>query len=128
MLIIFHSEFIALWVEWAKSRACAHHWHEEVMLLVEEMWHVIEYFSWKAWWWAIQGTQREDAHLDIYLGAAAYATKQMAMYENMAKAFTAKWYPFLVKKNLPAQWPVQYIPDIQPLQQLQPISDMDVDP
>ena len=27
----------SLWAEWAKSRACSHHWREELILLNEEM-------------------------------------------------------------------------------------------
>jgi len=41
----------ALHIEWAKSRARAQRWHEEVLLLKEEMRRVLVYFEYKVSWW-----------------------------------------------------------------------------
>ena len=38
-------------VEWARSKARAEQWAEEIQLLEEEMRRVIQYFKWKAVWW-----------------------------------------------------------------------------
>ncbi|KAJ6459377.1 hypothetical protein C8R47DRAFT_1081340 [Mycena vitilis] len=38
-------------VEWAKARARADRWQEELILLEEEMRRVLEFCSWKARWW-----------------------------------------------------------------------------
>ena len=73
---------VALRVEWAKSKARATRWHEEVMLLEEEMRRAIAYGRWKADWWQRQAELR--SHLDPILGGAdaclaeglhAYATE-----------------------------------------------------
>lgn len=103
-------QFIGMRVGWAKSKARAERWHEEVLLLTEEMRRVIEYFEWKARWWRIQGPRRVDADGAIQQGAVAYAAKQSTMFENLAKDFAAKWYPCLDSNSLPAQWPAKYLP------------------
>jgi len=41
-------------VEWAKTKARADRWHEEVLLVSEEMCRVLYFFQWKAEWWASQ--------------------------------------------------------------------------
>jgi hypothetical protein len=57
---------VALRVEWAKSKARATRWHEEVMLLDEEMRRAIAYGRWKANWWQHQAELRSQ--LDPVLG------------------------------------------------------------
>ena len=115
-------------IEWAKSKARADCWREEIQLLCEEMRRVIQYFSWKAQWWTIQGSHCGDAQEFIHHGAAAYAAKQATMFDNMAKAFAADWYPYLISQSLSAQWPIQYIPTLQqPLSPMTDMTDMDVD-
>jgi hypothetical protein len=111
-------------IEWAKSKARAERWEEEIKLLREEMRRVIEYFSWKAQWWRVQGPRRTDADGYICNGAAAYAAKQAAMFENMAKSFVEVWYPYVMSKGLFVPWPDKYLPTAQ---QVLPMSDIDVD-
>jgi hypothetical protein len=111
-------------IEWAKSKARAERWGEEVKLLREEMRRVIEYFSWKAQWWRVQGPRRTDADGYICNGAVAYAAKQAAMFENMAKSFVEDWYPYVMSKGFFVPWPDKYLPTVQPVL---PSSDMDVD-
>ncbi|KAG1722257.1 hypothetical protein EDB19DRAFT_1835075 [Suillus lakei] len=41
----------SLRMEWCKARARAHQWEEEVLLLREEMCHVLAFFEWQAGWW-----------------------------------------------------------------------------
>jgi len=41
-------------VKWAKTHARANRWQEEVILLMEEMRHVVVYLDWKALWWRTQ--------------------------------------------------------------------------
>lgn len=110
-------------IEWAKSKARAERWKEEIKLLVEEMRRVIAYFAWKVQWWSIQRHRRTDAQMHIRDGAAAYAVKQTMMYKGMARSFATDWYPYLVSEGLPVEWPAEYIP----VSQQQPLSDMDVD-
>ena len=112
--------FKAMQIEWAKSKAHAEQWNEEIKLLVEEMRCVIAYFAWKVQRWSIQRHRRADAQMHIHDGAAAYAVKQTM---GMARSFTMDWYPYLVSEGLPVEWPAEYIP----VSQQQPLSDMDVD-
>ena len=65
-------QFIGMCVEWAKSKAQAECWCEEVFLLNEEICRVIEYFEWKVCWWRIQGPHHIDADGVIWQGAVAY--------------------------------------------------------
>lgn len=97
-------------VEWAKSKARADRWAEEVILLREEMRRVIQYFHWKANWWVSQGGLRTDVSTDIQLGLIAYASKQATMYRCMAKAYALHWHPYLIKKGMTIDWLPQYIP------------------
>jgi hypothetical protein len=34
-------------VEWAKAQACTEQWHEELLIVQEEMHRVLAYFKWK---------------------------------------------------------------------------------
>ncbi|KAH9974339.1 hypothetical protein BGW80DRAFT_1130440, partial [Lactifluus volemus] len=81
-------------VEWAKSRARAERWAEEVRLTAEEMQRVLWYFDWKSHWWAAQGKLRttDDATLDA--GLVAYARKQARVQQQMAEDFAKHWLPY----------------------------------
>ncbi|KAH9977013.1 hypothetical protein BGW80DRAFT_1249823 [Lactifluus volemus] len=68
-------------VEWAKSRARAERWAEEVRLTAEEMQRVLWYFDWKSHWWAAQGL-------------VAYARKQARVQQQMAEDFAKHWLPY----------------------------------
>jgi hypothetical protein len=73
---------VALHVEWAKAKARADHWEEEVMLLNEEMCQTLEFCSWKANWWETQITQWESYLLPDDLlteGLKAYAHQQAVL-------------------------------------------------
>ncbi|KAF8834542.1 hypothetical protein BDN67DRAFT_992646 [Paxillus ammoniavirescens] len=72
-----------LHIEWAKSRARAARWSEEVMLLKEEMWWVHEYLEWKARWW-------EERH-EVLTGIAVYADRQAALQQALWDHFTKLW-------------------------------------
>ena len=100
-------------VEWAKSKACAERWGEEVILLAEEMRHVITYFDWKAKWWISQKSCHPNATNDVCNGIAAYAEKQAEICRHFAMSFAGQWYSHLVSNNLPADWPASYVPHDQ---------------
>jgi hypothetical protein len=63
-------------VKWAKTRARAKRWSEEIILLNEEMQCVLQYLNWKATCWLQQQGHRADASPDIRDGIDAYAAKQ----------------------------------------------------
>lgn len=81
--------------EWAKTRARARRWSEEVALLQEEMRRVLTYFDWKAAWWRSQGPRYTAVNLDIRSGLCAYAEKQCAMYKQLALKYREHWRPLL---------------------------------
>ncbi|KII87542.1 hypothetical protein PLICRDRAFT_177283 [Plicaturopsis crispa FD-325 SS-3] len=82
----------ALRVEWAKAKARAERWHEEVVLLNEEMCCVIAFCRWKADWWAVQGKHREHTTTpELYEGIQAYASEHASMERRMVSTLEAKW-------------------------------------
>lgn len=99
-------------VEWAKAKARADRWHEEVLLVTEEMHRTICFMEWKATWWLEQSASRPDAPLYVQRGIAAYAAKQAAVCRSIARSFANRWYPLLEKQQIPIQWPLQYIPEV----------------
>lgn len=97
-------------VEWAKSRARAMRWGEEIVLLREEMRRVIQYLDWKSRWWKELCIGRSDAHPETRRGQAAYAHKQADMFRNMGLSFAQKWYPLLLKHSMKVDWLSEYTP------------------
>ncbi|KAJ7792510.1 hypothetical protein B0H14DRAFT_3499173 [Mycena olivaceomarginata] len=83
---------VGLRVEWCKAWARTRRWTEEVRLLREEMRRVPITLRAKAQWWLERrtppGFEGPEAE-----GAAAYATRQAAMYSELAAAFEEMWAP-----------------------------------
>jgi hypothetical protein len=102
-------------VEWAKSKARADRWSEEVILVREEMRRVIQYFDWKANWWVSQADCRTEASLGLKQGLHAYAYKQAIMYRRMAVAYALRWHPIFIRKGIVVDWLPQYIPATTPM-------------
>jgi len=67
--------WVGLRCEWAKSKACADRWDEEVQLVAEEMRRMLAFLEWKAGWWDRQGEVQLNVSCDILEGAHAYAAK-----------------------------------------------------
>jgi hypothetical protein len=97
--------------EWAKTKARADRWREEVLLITEEMRRTICFLEWKAMWWLEQVASRSDAPLRVQRGISAYAAKQAAVCRSMVRSFAECWYPTLKKQHIPIEWPSQYIPE-----------------
>jgi hypothetical protein len=100
----------AMRVEWAKTKARADRWREEVLLVTEEMRRTICFLEWKAVWWSELTSSRPDAPLHVRRGIAAYAAKQMSVCRSLAMSFAKQWYPILKKQGIAVEWPPQYIP------------------
>ncbi|KAG2040474.1 hypothetical protein BDR03DRAFT_1008058 [Suillus americanus] len=81
----------SLRMEWCKARAQAHRWEEEVLLLHEEMRHVLAFFEWQAGWWDKQGTQRQFVSHEFTEGALAYAHRQATLRRRMSTHFRSLW-------------------------------------
>jgi hypothetical protein len=82
---------LALRVEWAKCKARASRWNEEILLVEEEMRRVIAFGRWKADWWKAQITRRHGIENGLYEGLRAYAVEHEALEREFADALEAKW-------------------------------------
>ncbi|KAF6755232.1 hypothetical protein DFP72DRAFT_1067940 [Ephemerocybe angulata] len=103
----------ALHSEWCKSRARAHRWQEECLLLAEEMRRVRLFFQWEIKQWEDRASRvahgdfipkeltnvlpqlmyevrRQDV-IYIDAGRSAYAARQIAIRERMLGHMTAEW-------------------------------------
>jgi hypothetical protein len=78
-------------VEWAKAKARANRWEEEVILVDEEMRRVLEFCQWKTAWWLEQVPLREGLQLQLAEGLSAYAEEQADMEWRICLSWTAKW-------------------------------------
>jgi len=96
-------------VEWAKSRARALRWSEEVILLCEEMRRVLWFLQWKSQWWLTQAHLGDNAREDVREGLIAYSCKQAAILDQLGKHFASIWYPFLVAHGIAIEWPEEYL-------------------
>jgi hypothetical protein len=95
-------------VEWAKSRARAARWTEEVQLLCEEMCCTLVFMEWKADWWRKQAFSRPDAPVHLRHGIEAYALRQAALQECIAVCHTMHWLPVLKSKQITPCWEAKY--------------------
>ena len=105
---------VAMRAEWAKTKARADRWSEEVLLVTEEMRRTICFLEWKANWWLKLTYSRPDTPLRVQHGVAAYAAKQAAVCRSMATSFAKCWYPVLAKQQIQVEWPSQYIISADP--------------
>ncbi|KAJ7891640.1 hypothetical protein B0H14DRAFT_2560696 [Mycena olivaceomarginata] len=89
-------------IEWAKTRAKAMRYAEEVDLLEEEMRRVLQFLDWRAEWWQSQVGLRVEKQPEEALreGHAAYAMKQAGVHEDdesslceeLGKAWRSCWW------------------------------------
>lgn len=92
-------------VEWARSRARAARWTEEVELLNEEMRRVLAYLKWKAHWWEQQSARRA-VRSSLREGLSAYAEKQAMILRRMHMKFSEMWLPELLGNNIEPGWSI----------------------
>lgn len=83
--------YVALRIEWCKSRARAMRWTEEVELLQEEMRRVMQFFSWQAEWWERQTSRLSDLDAEQSEGITAYALRQASIRRSMYDHCIALW-------------------------------------
>ncbi|KAF8181396.1 hypothetical protein K438DRAFT_1601641, partial [Mycena galopus ATCC 62051] len=76
-------------IKWTKACARADRWHEEVILLEEEMRRVLEYCAWKVKWWEDRRNSRTGVSAELAEGLQAYATEQAARERYWS--WQAKW-------------------------------------
>lgn len=78
-------------MEWARSRARALHWLEEVGLLCEEMRRSLEFCAWSWAWWQGKLTSRETVDLELQEGLASYAHERMQAELNFSNKWSTQW-------------------------------------
>ncbi|KAK7046263.1 hypothetical protein R3P38DRAFT_2507036 [Favolaschia claudopus] len=81
----------AVRIEWAKTRARALRWQEEVTLLEEEMRRTLQYLQWRSDWWKQQIGRRGLADGPQLEGETSYALRQAAIQSTLAEEFTKEW-------------------------------------
>lgn len=84
--------FLALRVEWAKSKARASRWQEEIMLIEEEMRRVIAFGHWKVNWWRQQADRRSDVEAPLSEGLRAYAVEHAYLELAFAEKVERQWH------------------------------------
>ena len=78
-------------VEYAKSRARALRWSEEVSLVKEEMRRVLEFFKWKMTWWMEKASYLSTRGDSVAIGFVIYANRQASLLERMGQRFRKQW-------------------------------------
>src|SRR5882724_545744 len=91
MPLIILTHYLAIRVEWAKAKARAARWEEEVILLDEEMRRILQFCDWKAKWWRNQPSLRTPDDNMLSEGLDAYAAQQAAQELDIAQNWEAKW-------------------------------------
>ncbi|KAJ7810476.1 hypothetical protein B0H13DRAFT_2243448 [Mycena leptocephala] len=78
--------------EWCKAYARMRRWHEDVVLVEEEMHRTIEYGYWSAVEWVRRIPQRaEDVSAELLEGLTAYGREQEARELKTCEELTEKW-------------------------------------
>jgi hypothetical protein len=78
-------------VEWAKARARADRWREELILLEEEMQRSVVFCAWKQKWWQDHTEPRPGVSVPLAEGLQAYALEQVDREAGWISGWTAKW-------------------------------------
>lgn len=94
-------------VIWARGKARAERWTEEVAIVLEEMRRSLAYCEWKSTWWMNQRESRTGTS-DLLEGLAAYSLKQAKMWRSMGESFATEWAPVVHDFKLPSDWPPPY--------------------
>lgn len=95
-------------VEWARTRARAKRWGEEIVLLQEEMRRTVVFFEWKMQWWSDQSCRREGLPSVLQRGLACYAHAQADVYRSLAVKCAGLWLPFLWSRDIEPPWGDRY--------------------
>ncbi|KAJ7033047.1 hypothetical protein C8F04DRAFT_958139, partial [Mycena alexandri] len=91
----------ALRIEWAKARARALRWTEEIDLLEEEMRRIRQFLVWRSEWWMDQVESRGLAETAQLEGETAYALRQAVFHADLCERFATMWVglPELIRRG-----------------------------
>ncbi|KAJ7209387.1 hypothetical protein B0H12DRAFT_1033950, partial [Mycena haematopus] len=81
----------AVRIEWAKTRARAMRWQEEVDLLEEEMRRISQFLRWRSEWWSGKVDRRGLGEGPQREGETAYAIRQASIQATLADEFAREW-------------------------------------
>ncbi|KAJ6566718.1 hypothetical protein B0H19DRAFT_1025332 [Mycena capillaripes] len=81
----------AVRIEWAKARARAMRWREEVDLLEEEMRRVLQFLRWRSQWWAKQVGRKPGLDGPQLEGEMVYAIRQERLQIEPHDLFKMDW-------------------------------------
>ncbi len=90
-------------MEYAKAKARVTRWHEEILLVREEMRRSVAFLRWKAKWWR-ELTAERPARIDIKSGLIAYSRRQESQFLRLAEQFAKLWYPILQENCFDVSW------------------------
>ncbi len=90
-------------VEYVKAKARVQRWHEETLLVLEEMRRSVAFLQWKANWWKSLAVER-PASIDIHRGLVAYGHHQEAQLLGLAERFASLWCPTLQANCFDVKW------------------------
>ncbi|KAJ6578446.1 hypothetical protein B0H19DRAFT_1123179 [Mycena capillaripes] len=91
----------AVRIEWAKTRARAMRWGEEVDLLEEEMARIIRFLRWRSGWWMERADGRGLPDGPQREGSTSYALRQASTQAKLADEFVTEWQalPELIQRG-----------------------------
>ena len=95
-------------VEWAKARARMMRWKEELLLIQEEMRHVITYHKWRANWWHERSIMQNHNDPTVLSGISGYAYKQADICDRLAERCAVHWLPHLKVRGIIPSWASDY--------------------
>jgi hypothetical protein len=81
----------AVRIDWARVRARAHRWREEVDLLEAEMARVTRFLEWRAQWWRSLVGHRASLTAAQSEGEMVFALRQAAIQTQLAQGFAEDW-------------------------------------
>ncbi|KAJ7932991.1 hypothetical protein B0H13DRAFT_1856601 [Mycena leptocephala] len=81
----------ALRVEWCKAYAKTSRWHEDIVIVDEEMHRTIEYGAWMAAEWERRASARTAVSPELAEGLRAYALEHVDREETTCRQLTARW-------------------------------------
>lgn len=90
-------------MEYAKAKARVTRWHEEILLIVEEMRRTVAFLQWKSHWWRNLMAQHH-IRIDIQRGSLAYSRRQEAQLLDLGRKFAVLWRPTLVAGCFDISW------------------------
>ncbi|KAJ7894257.1 hypothetical protein B0H14DRAFT_2334592 [Mycena olivaceomarginata] len=80
-----------LWIEWARTRAKAIRYAEEIDLVEEEMQRVLHFLRWRRDWWHARAELRVQVDRASREGQGAYARKQAGYMQGLRERFKQLW-------------------------------------